>query len=74
MLNMRNALSIFFIGTLFTLTVGIGVRYSSQKTNDLAIRSTSSVTENSNCFAMLHIFLDSQQKALGEFLLVQLRP
>lgn len=59
---MRNALSIFFIGTLFTITMGIGLRYSPEKTNAVAVRKTSSVMDNANCFTVLHVFLDSQQR------------
>jgi hypothetical protein len=58
---MRNAFSIFFIGTLFTITMGISLRYSPDQTNVEAVRKTSSVMDNGNCFTLLHVFLDSQQ-------------
>lgn len=68
---MRNAFSLFFIGTLFTLTIGVGLRYPSgkapiaqHKANSPVqqVRKTASIMDNPNCFSMVHIFLESQKK------------
>lgn len=59
---MRNAFSLFFIGTLFTLTIGISLRYSPVQKDVPSVRKTASIMDNPNCFSMVHVFYESQKK------------